>query len=829
LISLQHRCTHHLLTFSTISYGGGILLNSTPIFSDFLLLTTLSGCVAGFIVLRFSGRRDHASLLVPLLFMIFGMIQSSENNCTPVDSSHLVVSVEDDQELVLVGTLAEMVAEYQDTSRAVIELKYVKTHTSQPFTESTGRILLVVEGSWPGTISPGQSIIVRAMVQIPRPASVPGSFDYRKYLARKNIFLTGLVKSPALIQPVGDLETDLQRVLFYQMEKLRAFIAGCMESTLAERDASLYKALLIGDRSSISPDVSEILKRAGIMHLWAISGMHLGLLAMLSYTIIYWLLRRSQRFILAFNVKKAALLLTLPLLLFYALLAGFQPPAARAFIMTSCVVGALCWDRSHSAIAPLSGAALVILLVDPMAIESPSFQLSFAAVSAIILGAPRLSAIIRGLLYRLRNPARAILNLVASILGITILATLGTLPLLLFHFNRLSLVTLPANLLIQPLICFFSLPLGMLSLPFILCDHPAAIVLLKLGAWGLNVSHTIAATLAVADTTQLWAPTPSPTLILVYYVLLISLASRGLSRSAYIFVLVFWTGVLGFLLDRFQLPVTFNDPAARITVLNVGHGSANIIELSTGRVVLIDGGAQSRTGFDCGARLIGPYLWHEGIGRIDDIFITHDDADHYSGISTLIKRFKPQRLWLPHLSEAKEGYSRLVGLARREGIRIILPEPGVVISEAGSQMSLLGGDIPMAIKNEDDHGLVLKLKAGKTSMLFPGDITIRREFELIGSGEDLRSTILLSPHHGSATSNSLELLSAVSPEWLIISNGISRISHFPAKETLNTAQKLGIPVLNTAIDGTIAITMFSDAKGYRLVRETTQRQYWRSG
>jgi competence protein ComEC len=195
----------------------------------------------------------------------------------------------------------------------------------------------------------------------------------------------------------------------------------------------------------------------------------------------------------------------------------------------------------------------------------------------------------------------------------------------------------------------------------------------------------------------------------------------------------------------------------------------------------------------------------------------------------LIKRFKPERLWLPHLNRTKQGYTGLVDLARREGIEIIIPEPGVVISAATSDISLLGGNTAIGMNNEDDRGLVLKLSAGEVSVLFPGDITIRRELELVNSGEDLQSTILISPHHGSATSNSAELLSAVAPEWLLISSGNSRNTHFPAQETLDTARKLGIPVLSTATDGSIAITISSDGKDYRLARLNVHQRYWREG
>ena len=762
-----------------------------------------------------------------LIFLLFGLLQSSEKRSPLVESSHLVRAVDDQQQAVLVGTLTEMVTRSQNISRALIDVKYAKTEFEQPFGRTTGKILLVVQGDWPASIGPGESIVTRAKIQIPRTAATPGSFDYRKYLARNKIFLTGLVNTPTLVQPIIGIKTGKLQHLIYLLEEKRTLISSYIGNTLHAQDASLYRALLIGDRSSIAPEVLETLKKAGVMHLWAISGMHLGLLTLLTYTIIYWLLRRSARLILAFNVKKIALLLTLPLLLIYALLAGFQSPAARAFIMTTCMVIALCSNRFHAPISTLSGAALLILLTDPMAIESPSFQLSFSAAAAIIVIVPRLLATMGAPFDIHRNPTPKIVLIFISLICVTIAATLGTLPLLLFHFNRLSLVTLPANLLIQPIICLFSLPLGMLSLPFILIDHPIAMILLKSGALGLNLSHTAAAAITSPDATQLWVPTPSPIVILVYYLLLFSLTFRP-RPTRYIFVqLIAYILVSGILLNPTRLPVRIHKSLTKITILNVGHGSANLLELPSGRVVLIDGGAQSGPGYDCGARLISPFLWHQGIGRIDDIFISHDDSDHYNGIATLIRRFKPKRLWLPYVKRGKQGFISLVNLSRSRGIEIIVPEPGVVISDDEAQIIVLGRNDSILTSNEDDRGLVLKLNAGGTSMLFPGDITINRELELVTNEKDLHTTLLLSPHHGSATSNSPEFLAAVSPEWLIISGANSFSSHFPALKTLESAQRLGIPVLNTANHGTISITMFGDGDGYLLTPLNGYRRYWR--
>ncbi|MBT8354105.1 MAG: DUF4131 domain-containing protein, partial [Desulfofustis sp.] len=198
MISVSRFCTHYLLTLSTISYSIGILVNSDPPVSEYLPLAVLLAGFPAIFILMGVGYEHKASIFVVLIYLLLGLLQSSEKRSTLIDSSHLVLAVTDQQQVVLVGTLAEMITKSQDINRALIKVKYAKTESNQPFTRASGSILLLVEGDWPAAIGPGHSIIVRTKIQIPRTAATPGSFNYRKYLARKKIFLTGLVSSPVL-------------------------------------------------------------------------------------------------------------------------------------------------------------------------------------------------------------------------------------------------------------------------------------------------------------------------------------------------------------------------------------------------------------------------------------------------------------------------------------------------------------------------------------------------------------------------------------------------------------------------------------------------------
>ena len=157
----------------------------------------------------------------------------------------------------------------------------------------------------------------------------------------------------------------------------------------------------------------------------------------------------------------------------------------------------------------------------------------------------------------------------------------------------------------------------------------------------------------------------------------------------------------------------------------------------------------------------------------------------------------------------------MIDLADVAGVQIIIPDPGVIIADGDERITAVGSGTN-SLENEDDRGLVLKLSSGTTSVLFPGDITVRRELQLVEEKANLGAAILLSPHHGSATSNSAAFLQAVSPDWLVISSSASNNGRFPAQQTLDNARRLALSTITTAAAGTIFITLHGGECGYTL-------------
>ncbi|MEJ2058257.1 MAG: ComEC/Rec2 family competence protein, partial [Desulfofustis sp.] len=400
------------------------------------------------------------------------------------------------------------------------------------------------------------------------------------------------------------------------------------------------------------------------------------------------------------------------------------------------------------------------------------------------------------------------LKLMFTPLAVTIAASFGTLPLMLLHFNRLSMVGIIANLAIEPIICLFSLPLGFVSVLLMYLAPQLSGLILGIGAVGLDLSTAIALFLSDPNFTQLWLPAPGTSLCFLYYLSLgLILLARQSAKGMILGATGFVAALIGFYLPLSDLSRT-SLPSTRISILAVGHGSANVLELRNGRVVLVDGGSNSRPGYDCGSRIIAPFLWSQKIAKVDDIFLTHDDADHYSGIASVIERFDPDRLWIPGKYFPKKGFEQLLV----------------------QDTQLRGADYHSAA---DDNGLVVKFNAAQTTILFPGDITTNREQKLIAKTEKLKSDILLSPHHGSSTSNSDEFLAAVAPDIIIFSNGRNRNGLFPAREVMARVRFLGIAPLETATQGTIAITIGAEHDSipvYRISAYNISAQtHWRRG
>ncbi|MCI5122881.1 MAG: ComEC/Rec2 family competence protein, partial [Candidatus Electrothrix sp. AUS4] len=292
--------------------------------------------------------------------------------------------------------------------------------------------------------------------------------------------------------------------------------------------AGTYQVLLVGNRAGVPDEIQEQFKATGTMHLLAISGLHMSLLALMVGTILGWLLKRSEQILLRTHVPTLAALLTLPILLGYSFIAGMNTPVLRAFIMTLVLFAALILRRQRSLLNLLAAAALVVLLRNPLSLFTASFQLSFSAVASLLLFLPRILPVFSedhpakktGAEQR-SWPIRLWQDVILPALLVSLVASLGTLPFALLHFHRFSLIGPVMNLLVEPLLCFWALPWGLVAVPCLFIAPEMAIILLKIGGLGIEAGHYCTALGAGLPLASIWTITPTAAEILVYGMLML--------------------------------------------------------------------------------------------------------------------------------------------------------------------------------------------------------------------------------------------------------------------------------------------------------------------
>ncbi|WP_163340921.1 DNA internalization-related competence protein ComEC/Rec2 [Desulfopila sp. IMCC35008] len=550
--------------------------------------------------------------------------------------------------------------------------------------------------------------------------------------------------------------------------------------------------------------------------------MHLTLIGLFLYLFLYWLLRRSEYLILIFPVRKLAILLSLPPLLCYSFLAGLGSPAVRACIMALVVGFAFCTDRVKSTPNLLSLAAVTLLVVSPQKLFTASFQLSFTAVASIAIFAPLIRDI-----HNSSNPKEGSLfqityrGIVAWIItGILVssAAVAGTAPLILYHFNRFPIAGPITNLLVEPLICFFALPLGFLSLIFMEMLPQLSVFLLQIGGSFITIANSITAWISALPYTEVWLPQPSCLNILCYYTLLlftpilILLGCAG--RAA---ALLLFTISLAVLLVPDLLRLTRVQPLPTITFLDVGQGSATIIRTRDGKALLIDGGGSSSLSPSVGERIIAPYLWKMGVTKLHGIIITHPDADHYNGLPFLICHFSPEFVWTSTLSETEPGYRQLLKLCSKRKIPVHLVQQGEQIEYGDTTVTcLVNSRRPPYNCENSNSGLVLQVQLNALTILFPGDIEKEVEQQIVEHDTPLQSDIILAPHHGSATSSSRKFINTVNPSTIIVSAGKSRKNIYPSEKLLSYCQQNDVALYATHTDGAIWVEV--DNKKKKLYR-----------
>lgn len=684
------------------------------------------------------------------------------------------------QDLVLTGAIASLPDASHGSSRSSVRFLF-RAEEARHGGRDTGFSGLV-RLSWyenAPDLRVGERWRLAARLKPPHGFANPGGFDYERWLFQQGIEATGYVREGGdnrrLDPGPGAYRVDRLR------QRLREHIGELLGGTLGE---GLVRALVLGDRAGLGPEAWEVLTATGTNHLIAISGLRVGMVAAFLFFLARWIWSRSARLTLLIAAPRAAALAALGGAAAYSALAGFSVSTLRALIMLAVLLGAVVSSRT---IRPASGIALAlggVLVLDPKAVLSYGFWLSFGAVALLIYAfAQRLRASSGlGGLWNQWGKAQWVV-------------ALGLTPLLLFLFGRTSLIAPLVNLIAVPLFSLVLLPAVLVATLIALA--PGLEAPLVLVAWVLETGFGWLEQIAdwpLAATSLSWSPAWA--FAAAFGGVLLLLAPRGLQAR--------WLGVV------LLLPMALTGPAApipgvaRFTLLDVGQGLAAVVETSN-HALVYDTGPRYPSGFNTGEAVVLPFLAHRGVRRIDTLVISHADQDHAGGFAGLDGRIAIGRI--------------LAGEPRE------IPGRGAEPCLAGDAWSWDGVDFAILYpavpgRTGNESSCVLRVSAGAASLLLTGDIGARTEEALAARlGGRLRSTVLVASHHGSKHSSSGAFLRAVAPELVLYAAGFANPFGFPAAEVRERVAAQGARQMDTASAGALGFrlgpTGVVGPRGYR--------------
>ncbi len=767
-------------------------------------LWLMPAITVGFLLSFIIPSERRFTCFLALFFMTGLFLDSSKNQ----DPSRLPLA-KHREKVTLEGTVLEPARIFRDTAKLVVRaesLRYGGRHV--PVREK----ILVTVYNPTGDFIPGERILFPARLRPFNNFKNPGGYDYESAMKIKGFACAATVSDGRRIVPMGRgaLPFPLNIV-----ERARRPLRDFFRERLSFRNQALFRALILGERQDISPDLREPFIIAGLGHVLAVSGLHIGLIAWLFFSFARGLLSLSTSLLLKTDVRKVAALLTCLPVVAYTGLAGFQVSSQRAMIMVLSYLFSLIIDREKEMWSTLALAAILVLACDPHALFTLSFQLSFCAVIGILWLTPPIyrKIALNGLLERARRlHMERLLTYVSGMMAVTAGTMVFLLPMTTYYFHRISMVSIPANLTAVPVLGLWIIPLGLLS---VLCWPLSASVagfFLQAAALGMDWMQAIVGFWADFQWSEIWVVTPNLLEIFLFYGFLVLLSLIKSYRSARVALLILSLAIVGdvgywILQTRFHRHLD-------ITFLDVGQGNAALIQFPGKERMMIDGGGFSRATFDVGKMVIAPFLLRQKIRRIDYLVLSHPQSDHMNGLRFMASHFHPRQFWSNGDVARTPSFVELKRNLERHGVENKLPKDllgkkeirGVIIEVLHPPPDRRNGYSAHSGKNLNDRSLVLRMSHHGTSIMFPGDIERNGETSLVsGACGYLESDILLSPHHGSRSSSSKAFLECVRPRLCVISCGKNNFWGFPHRETLEKLKATGCRIIRTDRAGAVHV------------------------
>jgi competence protein ComEC len=645
----------------------------------------------------------------------------------------------------------------------------------------------------------GTKVLISGRPVQPGTARNPGEFDLRQYLHINGIYARIFLENSNEVLIEEENSTGFLASLVYP---LRKSIGERLDKLIGGDEAKFLKGLLIGDRGDISYEVKDAFINAGVMHILAVSGLHVGMIILIVLALL-----SAFRF-----PEQLRLIVACLILIFYVFLTGQSPSVVRATVMGVIMLCSLLIERKIDIYNSLALAAILLLFFDAKQLFHPGFQLSFAAVISIVLLYPKISSIQNILPEKTRgyNAVKFVFGLAA----VSISAAIGTLPFTSYYFGKISIIGLIANLLIVPLTgIVLSLGITTTGISFIsewfasiyaeTTKLTAGILLQSVSIFG-NWKYSF-----IHSNFTFWSG-----FLFYFIVAFIFSLHRTTIRKRMIFIILIGTNI--FLFGSIFLK---NTPKLKVTLLDVGQGDAIFLEFPDERNMLVDGGPKTSYR-DAGERFIAPFLMRKGFKKIDYVLNTHPDHDHLGGIPYLLRKYEVGKIIDAGLSDSSKIFQDYKYLIDSLELQHSIVKRGEIIDELQNvRIYILNPEASYDSVNSlnfNNQSVVMKIVYGKTSLLLTGDVQSESENMMVSRYKNiLHSDIVKCAHHGSKTSSTDDFLKYANPKIALISVGFKNQFKHPSHEVIRRLRRRGIQIHRTDQEG--AVIFESDGRSWKKI------------
>ena len=574
--------------------------------------------------------------------------------------------------------------------------------------------------------------------------------------------------------------TDVNNNLLYELgDKITAKLTKNFYSIAKERYASVFCAMLLGNKDDLDEHIGNLFSGSGIGHILAISGLHISVIGMGLYRFIkrmglgYWL----------------SMLISGAIILYYGMITGNGVSTIRALIMFWVATYSNVVGRTYDLVSAASLAGILMLMDCPLLIFNGGFWLSFMAIAGV--------GGINPVVVKVLNVKNKLLR--AFVSGISI--QLATVPVIMYLYYEIPVYSILINLVVVPLVTYvmvFALIGGIVG-----CFNEflgrfcvsVAVYILKLYEVLCEKSLELPGAVWLCGKPSLWQ-------LIIYYLLLFLFLQLCIIRSQRRYF-------MGVLLCLVIIILRFNNSFETV-FLDVGQGDGIYIRNGDWAMMVDCGSSDNSFLYEYSLK---PFLQSEGSGELGYVFVTHTDSDHCSGIKALLEenKFCIKNLVLPITEDVDENHNELLELAGLRGTKIVYIHAGMSLEMYGLKIECLHPEREYVPDDKNGNSIVLLISYKDFSMLLTGDISEKEEVVIENFPE---VDILKVAHHGSKYSTSEDFLYRLKPKYGIISCGKDNSYGHPNVEVLERLKEFKCNILTTTENGAVIVEYKKELKVY---------------